>query len=527
MAEQGPAGLSPGAESHREGKVLHGNQAGSIRQFLQRIPLGQVKQEPDEGLLQHWEAQWQEFLRKMESPHSDWGIPQLPEESMPWVDTKGFLASFEQVAKACRWPREEWVARLLPALSGEAERSFIGLDASDREDYGKVKMAILRGDTMSREEQRQRFRSFCYQAAEGPRGAYSRLQELCQGWLKVERHSKEQILELLILEQFLTILPLEIQSWVRERGPESCTQAVALAEDFLKMQQEAERLEKEVSYENAAGSASVVGQALSGVKQVPLCMETKQEDDDREALLFDHGQASGCEKEDNVLENLSQVEQDGGVWTRAMAFQGYEQRTTSGNPCQPKRQQRIRVYKYCSGEESNACNEYWNQKSLTLSREAFKEGSGLPKHEKAQNLQHQGTVPRKRLSHKYSLMRLQRAHILMKQYKCSVCEKSFSRNSHLLAHERTHTGEKPHKCSYCGKSFSHSANLIRHKRIHTGEKPHKCSYCGKTFTQSSHLVLHERIHTGEKPYHCSTCEKSFARNSFLIRHEKTHQGEKS
>uniref|UniRef100_A0A8D2L3R6 SCAN box domain-containing protein n=1 Tax=Varanus komodoensis TaxID=61221 RepID=A0A8D2L3R6_VARKO len=96
------------------------------------------------------------------------------------------------------------------------------------------------------QNERQHFRRFCYQEAEGPRGAYSRLQELCQGWLKVERHSKEQILELLILEQFLTILPPEIQSWVRDVGPETCAQAVALAEDFLLRQPEVEEQDHQV-----------------------------------------------------------------------------------------------------------------------------------------------------------------------------------------------------------------------------------------------------------------------------------------
>ncbi|XP_064453137.1 piggyBac transposable element-derived protein 1 isoform X3 [Mirounga angustirostris] len=81
---------------------------------------------------------------------------------------------------------------------------------------------------------RLRFRQFCYQEVTGPREALAQLQELCCQWLQPETHSKEQIVELLVLEQFLTILPEELQARVRERPPESGEQAVAVLEDLQK-----------------------------------------------------------------------------------------------------------------------------------------------------------------------------------------------------------------------------------------------------------------------------------------------------
>uniref|UniRef100_A0A8C8WSS2 SCAN domain-containing protein 1 n=1 Tax=Panthera leo TaxID=9689 RepID=A0A8C8WSS2_PANLE len=65
----------------------------------------------------------------------------------------------------------------------------------------------------------------------GPHEGFSMLWELCCQWLRPKTHSKEQILELLVLEQFLTILPQEIQTWVREQHPENGEEAVALVED--------------------------------------------------------------------------------------------------------------------------------------------------------------------------------------------------------------------------------------------------------------------------------------------------------
>ncbi|XP_066469257.1 zinc finger protein 202-like [Tiliqua scincoides] len=196
-------------------------------------------QEPCKGVRHPREAQCLEFPRVLDSPRRMWGNPPLVEVT-PWVNIKTFLSSFEQIADACLWPQEAWVGRLLPALSSDVKQALNRLEAKDREDYGKVKAAILREDAMRMEAQRQHFRQFRYQEVEHPQRVCSQLRELCHRWLRPERHTKEQILELLVLEQFLSILPHDLQTWVREGGPDSCAQAVTLVENFLMRHHKAE-----------------------------------------------------------------------------------------------------------------------------------------------------------------------------------------------------------------------------------------------------------------------------------------------
>lgn len=80
------------------------------------------------------------------------------------------------------------------------------------------------------EAARLRFRCFHYEEAVGPREALAQLRELCRQWLRPEVHSKEQMLELLVLEQFLGALPPEIRTRVQGQWPGSPEEAAALVD---------------------------------------------------------------------------------------------------------------------------------------------------------------------------------------------------------------------------------------------------------------------------------------------------------
>lgn len=88
-------------------------------------------------------------------------------------------------------------------------------------------------ETYDSEASRQKFRHFQYLGVSGPHEALSHLWELCLQWLRPEVHTKKQILELLVLEQFLTILPEEVRTWVNLHHPKNSKEVVTLIEDVI------------------------------------------------------------------------------------------------------------------------------------------------------------------------------------------------------------------------------------------------------------------------------------------------------
>ncbi|XP_053146193.1 zinc finger protein 397-like [Hemicordylus capensis] len=439
----------------------------TVRQCLRRRVPQRIKEEPDDGLsLPRWEARCQEFLGGVEFPRSGQG------DAAQWLETPLPSPFGETVAQSSQ-PREEAWRQFLPCWSGSRQPGDSGgPDTREGEESREVKEEMEKEEAINMEMNRHRFRGFLYQEAEGPQGACRLLWELGRQWLQPERHTKEQMLDLLILEQFLAILPPEMQSWVKEGGAETCAQAVALAEDFLQRQQEGERQQEQVP-----GLFHVVTVNFSDAEQVSLGntlrhpgREVKEEDERSDHFVGTDG-----------LESKN-VGKPYHVSPERANYQALEENVRDQG--EPERQEGTRM-------------EKWRGKSSASQVSSY---------------------------HEIAVQ--QRIHKGKRRSRCSVCGKSFRDESNLIKHWRTHPGEKPYKCADCGKIFCWISQLDRHRRTHTGERPYKCSECGKTFSWSSHLKSHKRIHTGERPYKCAICSKSFLNSSGVIRHQRTHTGEK-
>lgn len=419
---------------------------------------------------------------------------------------------------------------------------------------------------------RLRFRQLCYQETLGPREVLIQLRALCHQWLRPDLNSKEQILELLVLEQFVTILPKELQTLVKEHQLDNGEEVVTLLEDLerqinvlgqpVSAHTHGHRVlwDEVIPSKSASEPPSIHVQPMATMPKSPV----PQKPHDRgERPDFTYKAMSSSQKP-TPSQKGSSGDQEVTARLLTAGFQTLEKIEDMAvslireewllDPSQKDLNRDNRPEKYrnmfsLDGETRNENKELFSKQVISPRIQPHGEATakcngdiivGL-EHGETQDLlgkleRHQGNHTQekrhkcdecgKSFAQNSGLVRHWRIHTGEKPYQCNVCSKAFSYRSALLSHQDIHNKVKRYHCKECGKAFSQNTGLILHQRIHTGEKPYQCNQCGKAFSQSAGLILHQRIHSGERPYECNECGKAFSHSSHLIGHQRIHTGEK-
>ena len=95
----------------------------------------------------------------------------------------------------------------------------------------------MRRYELTEESYRQRFRSGRRGKEEFNRELVALLEDLATKWLK-SKQSRDEVVDMIVLEQFLETLPDDVKVFVRERSPGTIKEAARLADDYLQARRE-------------------------------------------------------------------------------------------------------------------------------------------------------------------------------------------------------------------------------------------------------------------------------------------------
>ena len=147
-------------------------------------------------------------------------------------DIEEYLTTFERMMTVYGVHEDWWAIKLAPQLIGRALEAYAALSNTAAADYKEVKRAIFRRYDIGEETYRQRFRSTTKKEGESYTELATRLSTLANTWL-TGCDSASAVIEKLVVEQFLDVVPSELRIWLCERKPATGVQAAALAENYI------------------------------------------------------------------------------------------------------------------------------------------------------------------------------------------------------------------------------------------------------------------------------------------------------
>ena len=146
-------------------------------------------------------------------------------------DIEAYLTTFERMMTAYGVPKDRWVFRVAPQLTGKAQQAYAAMAAENTGDYDQLKAAIFQRYNITEETYRVRFRSVTRAREESYTEMATRVMDLTRKWTR-KCTDVDEVQEVIAVEQLLNSMPVGIRIWVRERKPKTVAEAGRLADDY-------------------------------------------------------------------------------------------------------------------------------------------------------------------------------------------------------------------------------------------------------------------------------------------------------
>uniref|UniRef100_A0ABM5FAW1 CCHC-type domain-containing protein n=1 Tax=Pogona vitticeps TaxID=103695 RepID=A0ABM5FAW1_9SAUR len=147
-------------------------------------------------------------------------------------DPEAYLHTFERVATAAGWPRDQWTLVLIPCLTGLLQEVVDTLGVQEATRYDAVKNAILSTLNLTEETYRKRLRELKWKPGTHPRTVAQRMRANAMRWLKPSENDGEKIVDAVMLEQLVQSLGTNAKNWVQKNNPKTLERAITLLEDY-------------------------------------------------------------------------------------------------------------------------------------------------------------------------------------------------------------------------------------------------------------------------------------------------------
>ncbi|XP_069089507.1 uncharacterized protein [Pleurodeles waltl] len=144
-------------------------------------------------------------------------------------DPDSFFTNFERVASSAQWPEDRWGQYIAPLLTGTLQSAYQAANPGGITPYSEIKKSVLERVGHNTEYYRTKFRKVKWGPNEDPRTYYYRVKDLGLKWLGLLGTEREDIVKVIVLEQYLDSLPSNTRNWIRQHPKVDTETAVDLA----------------------------------------------------------------------------------------------------------------------------------------------------------------------------------------------------------------------------------------------------------------------------------------------------------